>query len=228
MTLSFERGDAAPRSGMNLGAGLGLAFVVAFFLISGAVAYQNINTLRTDALRVQHSHDVIVAMDDLLSTVQDAETGQRGYLLTGREQYLGPYSESVARVAQGLDKIEKLTSDNDAQQARLDGLRRHANAKLAELKQTIDLRRANRMAEALAIVNADRGKVEMDAVRAQLSEMRQEEARLRRERRDEMEAAYKTAWVTGLLSGALGVVLTLIVGLLMYRSSAARERQQWL
>jgi len=213
---------------MNLGAGIGLLLVVLFFLVSGAIAYRNITILRDSDARIRHSHNVIIGLDEVLSTVQDAETGQRGYLLTGRDQYLAPYSEAVARVATKLDAIAALTRDNATQQARIETLRRHVAAKLAELKHTIDLRQAGNSAAALDLVNSDRGKAEMDAVRAQLDLMQEEEARLREQRLAEMADAYQTARLTALLAAAVGIALTLVIGELLRRATRTRERQQWL
>ncbi len=223
-----SRASGAPKSGINASIGVGLALVVLFFLISGWIAYTNIVTMQGDAARIQHSHDVIVGLDDLLSDVQNAETGQRGYLLTGREQYLAPYNEALAEVGPRFARITALTRDNPAQQARLGPLLRHVDAKLAELKQTIDLRRGVGSEAALAIVLTDRGKGEMDAIRAQLDLMQQEEARLRQMRVEEMAAAMRSTWVSSILTGVLGIVLTLVVGMLIRRTAAARERQQWL
>src|ERR1700743_125498 len=67
---------------------IGLAAVLTFFLVSGASAYRNVTVLRDDNRQIVHSHDVIVALAELLSNAKDAETGQRGYLLTGNEKYL--------------------------------------------------------------------------------------------------------------------------------------------
>ncbi|MFS2109910.1 response regulator [Sphingomonas sp. Sphisp140] len=213
---------------MNIGAVIGLGLAILFFIVSGTIAYQNVTILRDDDARIRHSHDVIAGLDDVLSTIQDAETGQRGYLLTGRDQYLAPYSEAAARIGGKLDAIARLTRDNASQQARIETLRRHVSAKLAELKQTIDLRRTAGAAAALNIVNDDRGKAEMDAIRAQLDLMQQEEARLRQQRLDEMADAYQTARLTGLLATLVGIALTLIIGEVLRRATKARERQQWL
>nr|WP_309141073.1 response regulator [Novosphingobium sp. G106] len=212
---------------MNLRAGLGLALIILFFVIGGLVAAFNINVLRVDSAKVQHTHSVITSLDELVSTLQDAETGQRGYLLTGKDQYLTPYNEALVRVPTTLDRIAELTRDNAVQQGRLATLRRHAEAKLAELKETIDLRRGSGADAAVAVVNTDRGKAEMDAIRGQLELMQQEESRLRQIRVDEMEGAYRSAWLTGALTGLLGIVLTLAVGFLLRRGNIARERQQW-
>jgi signal transduction histidine kinase/CheY-like chemotaxis protein/CHASE3 domain sensor protein len=226
-SLSVARTSAAPKSGINLGMGAGLGLVILFFVLSGTIALMNVNVLRDDSRKIWHSHEVIVSIDALFSALQDAETGQRGYLLTGRDQYLAPYSDAVAQVEPAFKELHSLTADNAGQQERLGTLRRHVDAKLAELKQTVDLRRGGNAPGALAIVTTDRGKAEMDAIRSTLDQVRQEEARLRQVRIDEMEAAYQTAWVSGLLSGIVGIVLTLIVGLLLRRASLAREQQQW-
>jgi CheY-like chemotaxis protein/signal transduction histidine kinase/CHASE3 domain sensor protein len=201
---------------------------VLFFIASGTVAYLNVRTLRDDSARIFHSHEVIVAMDELLSAVQDAETGQRGFLLTGKDKYLEPYSAAIAAVDARFDAIATLTRDNAAQQGRLAPLRHHIDAKLAELRETVDTRRNIGAAAALAIVDTDRGKIEMDELRSQLSVMKQEEARLRVERQVEMDAAYQSAWVSGVLSCFLGIVLTLVIGLLVRRSAKATEERQWL
>uniref|UniRef100_UPI0025D0304F CHASE3 domain-containing protein n=1 Tax=uncultured Caulobacter sp. TaxID=158749 RepID=UPI0025D0304F len=207
---------------------LGLALAIGFFVGSGLVAHRNTNILRDDARQIFHSHEVIVAIGELRSSVQDAETGQRGYLLTGNDRYLEPYETAVANVERQIDKLATLTSDNASQQDRITGLQRRVTAKLAELKSTIDVRRAQGPAAALAIVNSDRGKAEMDAIRNALTVMQQEEARLRRERLVEMDAAYQSALVSGLMSGVLGIALTLVVGVLIRRAAVANERRQWL
>ncbi len=226
--FSSRQTSGAPRAGVDLRAGAGLALIILFFILSGVIAYSNVNVLRDDATKIQHSHDVIAALDELLSTMQDAETGQRGFLLTSKEPYLAPYDAAVARAGPTLDLIANLTRDNPSQQARMVPLRRHVDAKLAELKQTIDLRRSAGSDAALAVVTTDRGKVEMDAIRTQLDLMQQEEARLRQFRQEEMSGAYQTAWVSGILSCLVGIVLTLAVGFLIRRATVARERLQWL
>ena len=207
---------------------IGLAAVLAFFLISGAIAYLNVQVLRENQQKILHSHTVLVALDKLISTMQDAETGQRGYLLTGNDKYLAPYNEAVAAVGSRLDTVASLTGDNAAQQRNIVQLRRHLDAKLGELGETIDLRRIKGTEAALALVNTDRGKFEMDAIRSQADLMRQEEQRLREIRIAEMDRAFETARASGIISGLLGAVLTVLVFIMIRRSANARARQQWL
>ena len=228
MTLDtpHQARTVGPRA--SLWTALGVAAALVFFMITGALSYSNVQTLQADADQIVHSHDVITALDGLLSAAQDAETGQRGYLLTGNDKYLEPYDAALAKVVSSVSAVSTLTRDNPAQQANLGQLEPHLQAKLAELKQTIELRRTQGEAAALAVVNTDRGKVEMDAIRAQLAVMDREEARLREVRLVEMQAAQRTAVASGILATVLGMALTLAVGLLLQRATQARQRQAWL
>ncbi len=142
---------------------LGLAAALVFFLASGWVAYRNIQTLREDSQQIIHSHEVITTLDGLLSNVKDAETGQRGFLLTDNERYLEPYNAALQAVSSQLDELSPLTRDNQKQQNRIGPLKQHVDAELAELKQTIELRRTQGSEAALAVVAIDRGKAEIDA-----------------------------------------------------------------
>ncbi len=220
-----HRGGA---KGMDPRTAFGLFAAILFFLASGIIAYRNVTVLRDDMHMIVHSHQVIVALDALESSLQDAETGQRGYLLTGKEKYLDPYRAAIGDVDTRFRSIGSLTRDNPGQQMRLIPLRRHIDAKLAELKQTIDVRRSAGPADALTIVNSDRGKVEMDAVRAQLAVMQQAEVRLRQDRMVEMDLAYRSAWISGVMSCVLGILLTLVIGFLIRRAALATGRRQWL
>nr|WP_315382705.1 response regulator [uncultured Sphingomonas sp.] len=207
---------------------VGLVVGLAFFLISGALAYRNVLALGESDAAIRHSHTVLIALDELLSTVQDAETGQRGYLLTGGQGYLEPYTKATETLDGRLDHLQNLVSDNDVQQSNIVQLRRQVGAKLAELRETIDVRRKQGLAEALAIVETDRGKNNMDAIRAQLAAMAREEGRLRQERLDDMTAASQAAIASGLVSSLIGAALTLMIFVLVRRNLQARAREEWL
>jgi len=228
MPQSPTRDGAIRRPNIGWGTALGVAAALLFFVISGTLAYSNIQGLRADTANVVHTHEVITELGTLLSAVQDAETGQRGYLLTGNDRYLEPYEDARVRAGASLSAIETLTRDNPAQQANVQRLRPHVENKLAELKQTIDRRREQGIGAALALVNTDRGKQEMDSIRTQLTAMRGEERRLRVSRLSQMQAAYWSTTLSGVLTSLLGIGLTLAVGLLIHRSTLARQRQAWL
>jgi len=228
MDLTSSRDLSKRNLGLDSAVAVGLAGAVLFFLLSGAVAVFNLRSLREGNERVVQTHQAIVALNQLLSSVQDAETGQRGFLLTNDEAYLGPYNAALRAIPLRLAEAVRLSGENPAQRPRINALRQSVDAKLAELKETIDLRRSQGLEAALAIVNSDRGKLEMDAIRSQVAAMAQEETRVRIERLAQMETAQGTALASSLLSGLLGLLLTATIAFLVRKATLARRRQEWL
>ena len=228
MTRDVARKTAALRSKASWWTAAGMAVGLLFFLLTGAASYITISTIRDDNAKIIHTHDVISALDDLQSALQNAETGQRGFVLTGNDRYLEPYQAAQPKVVATLEAIAALTVDNPAQQSAVAALKPHIAAKLAELKETIALRRNRGQTAALAVITTDRGKIEMDAVRTQLASMNREEDRLRDSRLADMQVAQRAAVVSGILAAGLGIVLTLVVGVLLQRTNLERERQVWL
>jgi PAS domain S-box-containing protein len=109
----------------------------------------------------------IVRVDaSLLSDIKDAETGERGFLLTGQESYLAPYSQAVRNLPQVLQHFQTLTASQPDLAVRFRKIEPLVAAKLAGLKTNIDLRRENRLSEALAILDTNRGEKYMDEIRA--------------------------------------------------------------
>ena len=98
--------------GRKIGSGFGLALVLLF--IVGAVSYDNITRLVETADIVAHTYLVRFQLSNLLSRLEDAETGQRGYLLTGEDRYLEPYQSGISRVKDDLSSLKNLTVDNPA------------------------------------------------------------------------------------------------------------------
>ncbi len=204
------------------------AILLAFFLGGGIVAFLNIQALSEGMGKVTHTHDVLEALEDVQSLMKDAETGQRGFILTGDERYLSPYTEAANGIESRLNEVERLTADNESQQGRLPMLRERVAAKLKELEETIGLRRTRGFEEARAVVISDRGKTDMDEIRKWTSLMEQEERDLRRLRFAQMDSAYRTAVTSGLMSTLLGVVLSCVVTYLVQRALQGRNLQEWL
>ena len=127
---------------------------------------------------VQHSLEVRAQLTRVLSLVQSAETGQRGYLLTGQELYLGPYQMALAQLPDVLRRTQDLVSDNPVQVKNLPQLRQLINDKLAELRATVDEYKAGHNDAALAIVDSDQGFRLMQEIRRSIDGMQAEDDRL--------------------------------------------------
>src|SRR5712664_1662201 len=126
----------------------------------------------------KHSHEVLRTLDETLARLVDAETGQRGYLLTGDEAYLEQYREAIKNIDQTIGNLKSLTSDNPNQQKRIQILEPLVEKKLAELQRTIDLRKNEGLAAANRVVLEGSGKHGMDQIRAVVEEMTNEEEEL--------------------------------------------------
>ena len=116
-------------------------------------------------LEARQTEQVVSATAALLSSIKDAETGQRGYLLTGSAGYLEPYNRSLGVIRREIERLKQQASHAESQ-ASMPRLEQAVADKLAELQATIDLRRKNQFEAALKIVSGGHGKVLMDEIRA--------------------------------------------------------------
>ena len=108
----------------------------------------------------------------LLSLAQDAETGQRGYLLTGEKSYLEPYQQAVAALPGQLARIDELTVQNSEAVQQVDSIKDALAQKQAELAETIGLYDSGNTTKALDIVRSGRGKAAMDQIRTNMDTIR--------------------------------------------------------
>lgn len=148
------------------------------------------------------------ALNDLTQTILDAETGQRGYLLTGDERYLEPYNSAINQVNQQLDLLRQIFTPYKEQLGEFGLMSRHISRKLAELDLSIRMRRENKEEAWRFVLTTDVGKEHMQAIREQttklaaasISNMAQGQAQIKRT----------------LLLSRIGVSILAIAGLLAF------------
>jgi methyl-accepting chemotaxis protein len=178
--------------------------------IVGALAYRNTGTLETNSGQVVHTYQVLEGLERITGALKDAETGQRGYLITGEETYLAPYTAASEAVTGLIDDVAKLTADNPQQQDRIGKLRPLVQAKFDELAETIGLRRTAGFAAARDVVLTNKGKAVMDEIRTVLTDMGQAESSLltvRAASTADTADTSRAAVIAGVLVAALLVVL---------------------
>ncbi|AWN37745.1 CHASE3 domain-containing protein [Methylobacterium radiodurans] len=183
--------------------------LVVILALVGAVTWERLNASRAAREWSQHSYRVLGTTKDLAIALRDAERGQRGYLLTGRDEYLGPYNTARDRIGLLQGELQKLTADNGAQQERLRALAPLLQHKLEELAQTVQARRDSGLETALRIVNADTGRNDMRMAENVLAAMLVDEQRLLDARLAQNDA--RARWVRWLVIGGSALaVLTLL------------------
>jgi PAS domain S-box-containing protein len=152
---------------------IGLTALLAAIL-SAAIVWL-VEREHTETNLVRHSRAVSHQIAEVLSSVQRMETNQRGYLLTGRDVYLGNFTDSEQALPALMDETVKLLDGDQPHRERLADLRHVVMEKARELRSTIEQQQAGHPDAAAAIVNSDRGLQMMNRIRQLLSEMRSEE-----------------------------------------------------
>jgi CHASE3 domain sensor protein len=169
-------------------------------------------------------HTVIGGLQETLSTLKDAETGQRGYLLTGEDKYLAPYDQAIVSIHREFETLQAEARGGELSEQDVARLGQLTTQKLAELRQTITLRRNQGLPAALAVVQTDFGRNTMNSIRAQVAKMMgAEDAAMAAAKQRAAQLVYLSNLII-----ALSTLLNLAVLLWAYRQikseSAAREK----
>jgi signal transduction histidine kinase len=161
-----------------------------------------------DVLRARSQR---TSLTRLLLTIEDAETGQRGYLLTGEPRYLEPYDAAKDDVQARLADTRALFQGDPNAKSAIDKIAAATSDKLSELAQTVALKKAGRSAEALAVVLTDRGKKSMDLTRRLIGNQVQDvELKLTDAAESQKDNATLARWFT--LGSGLVVLLAALGG----------------
>nr|WP_192982246.1 methyl-accepting chemotaxis protein [Pseudomonas sp. EggHat1] len=178
-----------------------------------------------------HTYDVINESSGLLASLINIETGARGFVITGRDQFLGPMESGERDFQLHMAQLRQLTRDNPAQQRRLGELQAlHDQWSGEDINGNLELRRqvgaGTQSFDALIErVSAGGAKVKMDAMRRILSEIQTEENVLLEQRTASMNAAKSLSLMILLIGGLLATVLAISVAFLLSRSVAGRLKQ---
>jgi PAS domain S-box-containing protein len=166
MTPSTDHASIAPRKVPQSTELLSLIVAVLLVLIVAGLSYQTWITFNRGSEQLEAARQIVRSTNALLSALKDAETGQRGYLLTGDDRYLMPYRQALRDIPVNLKLLaDAAPGGNPGQSRRAQALRPLIADKLDELRQTIELRQSKGLDAAVKVVETDRGKVAMDQIR---------------------------------------------------------------
>jgi signal transduction histidine kinase/CheY-like chemotaxis protein/CHASE3 domain sensor protein len=188
----------------NLRLGLGLSLIILF--ISSLASYVSISNLIKSTELVKHSDEVILTTEGVISTLKDAETGQRGYLLTGNKIFLQPYYGSTDTAMSALNRIEVQTKDNAIQQKNVAELRNILARRLNIISSTIEIKSLGGQIDPTALLE---GKIYMDRARNVVNRMVKEERRLLESRTVELNKLTSYTPILILIAAVLAILITL-------------------
>jgi PAS domain S-box-containing protein len=140
-----------------------LAFAIVFVVV--VLFYVDWRSFRAASTQVDQIRQLQQQTDNLLSSITDAETGERGYLLTGDRQYLAPYEKAVTALPGELSVLAATAAATHREVKQVGYIQSLIHDKMADLKRTIDVRDQAGDEAALALMRTDEGRLTMDAVR---------------------------------------------------------------
>jgi len=195
---------------------------------NSAVSVYHTAALRNESAAVLHSNELLLALDNVLSLVKDAESGQRGYVITGRPEYLAPYRAAVASIQAQMDALERLAGDDPVQQRLMADVRRRVGVKLGELDVTIGLRDRKGFDLARDVIALGAGRAEMEALRATAAEMAAHEAQRLAARQAAADTTYRAALVSEVLAMLAALAALIGFSILLSRHLRARDEAEAL
>ena len=185
---------------------LGAGLLIMLLVVSAVSTYRNVERLTDDSTQVLRALQVCTLDEAVMLTMVDAETGQRGFLITGKEDFLQPYNEALSRIYTQYAALKDKASDNPDQSQRVMELGELIERRLALLKEGIEIRRTSEQ-QAQEFIASKQGKVKMDAIRALIAQIDREERRLLDDRKEASRSSHRTAVTTTILTALIGLVV---------------------
>ncbi|QDU26865.1 Phytochrome-like protein cph1 [Anatilimnocola aggregata] len=203
---------------------LGFLLVFVALIVNTVLAYWNVQRLQSNAQAVSRQHFVMGELQQLYNILLNAETGQRGYLITGQQSFLQPYQKASMELQEKLRTVDKLVSTTPERQKLFGELETSVANRMELISKSINLREKDGIEAVSNWISAGEGKRAMDQVRSQISAIEAKEREVLEQRAAESRVSYWTALITGLISSALGLGLVISGFVLVSRDMAQRQQ----
>ncbi len=184
---------------------IGLGMLVAI----GLIAAWTLRQVNVSDYWVDHTREVISNNQQLLSDVEQAQSAERGYIITGDEGYLEPYHTASEDIAQTVAKLQQLTADNPEEQQRLQNLEQQIARRMAVLNKAVQERRDSGFEAAEQVVMAGQGRIVMQRIRDLSQQIETEEYLLLRERSRLRQTRLRNGFVATLAASLLALIALL-------------------
>jgi methyl-accepting chemotaxis protein len=201
---------------------LGFAVIIVVFVMVAITGLRTTESVVSDLGWVVHTHEVQLQMNKQLGSLIEAETAERGFALTGADRFLEPYRTALGNLESSYAALRRLTTDNPAQQRRLDEIRPLIDQRHRELDDVIEQRRVGGLEAAAARVSTARGQDLTEHLQRVLAEMDADERALLEIRQRSADTAVRVATVVIEVGGLVAIVVAIAVGWLLSRSLVQR------
>ncbi|MGJ1242737.1 response regulator [Sphingobacterium siyangense] len=198
---------------------IGFGFSLALLLTSSTASYLSIRNQIHNSQMVDHSRRVIARSNRILIDLQNAETGQRGFLLTGREHFLEPYYSSSRSLPQSIATARDLVSDNLPQQKIIDSIGQLVESRLNKLAGLVNIKKAR---GTVTLEDMEEGKKYMDRCRALLARLVDNEEKLLDSRSGRLNTASTLTSLFVIIAAIFSLFITIFSYIRLRRDLAKR------
>jgi methyl-accepting chemotaxis protein len=205
-----------------------VAFAIALLLIGllGAAAYGNAAATFGAVASLRQARNRLDAARAFLQRIADVQTGTRGFVITGRDEFLAPRDSALPYLPATLRHLRDLEADDASALSVLDSVEQSVQQRLAFDSQTVLLRRTQGAAPAAALVATGRGKMLMDNIRRLAGGLQARSTAERGRRFAILDSSARQTQTLSLLGGIVGLVAILVAGWSIFHELAARERAE--
>jgi methyl-accepting chemotaxis protein len=201
--------------GQRLGAGFALPLLI--LAVVGGVSHRAMNNSIETSRWVDHTYEVLDTLAQLQVSLEGAQSTERGYLITGKEEFLQPFEKNTALIPGIVKRLSELTVDNGRQQQRIEEIKPVIEAALLRFKKRIELRRAKSIEAMESALPTEQSQEIMDRFERKRGELEEEERRLLKERAAASESSTLTTQAVIVWGTVLGFLLVSAAGFFISR-----------
>jgi signal transduction histidine kinase len=205
---------------------IGVGIVLTALIANAALSYRATRILINNERWVSHTHQVLTALEVVLSTLKDAETGERGFIITGLNDYLEPYHSAIRQIDEQLHTLKELTTDSPKQQERIPILQQKIAERLSILKTVIDFKESGNTEGARALIASGVGKRSMDELRTFINEMEDDENKLLAKRTEESKKRQYDTLITFVTANVIAGALLIATAIVVIKAVRARRQAE--
>jgi len=196
-------------------------------LLVAVISLRNSEKFVASSQWVSHTHEVLRELDQVLINAVNGETGERGFIITGEENYLEPFNTSRSELSNHITRVRQLTKDNPVQQDNIERIGKLTDTLLRHLERGISSRKANDLEKARAVVASGEGKRLLDAIRQEIANADRTEQTLLAERKQTSEEdARSFNMIFILLLCVVGTVLITVYLIITNNLKALKKAEQ--
>jgi PAS domain S-box-containing protein len=210
--------------GVRKSAAIAFLILTALLIANAVVSYQHLERLMANQQRLNRTSETQLALKETLSLIKDLEIGEKGYIITGNEEFLEPYRVAANQLDEQIDKLADVMADDTRDETVFAQLRSLIEEKRLMVVQAIRAHNQQGPDAAMAVVSAGQGKAFMDEIRSLLGSLEERERNVLQLRWQQSQQSYEAAQISFALANTAALASVVLVFVLVRREVLESQR----